>query len=586
LRENFDRFNLAIHKDKEMADFRKWVPALALLVLLTGLIPEASAQIQTGAPFVCTSTAAVPPALRQEGLTELVGDIVLDCTGGTAVATGAGVPTANFTIFLNTNVTSRVVGSFSEAALTIDEPGSGLPGSAPTPIICTSPGACPVTVGSGTQFNTFPGQVSGNSVTFLGVPVNPPGTTGHRIFRITNVRANANLAPPGSPGQILALISASGSTSVPISPAQQLVGVVQNGVTFSLRNATDDDSLDSSGATFNQCESQTTVNFATLRFAEGFATAFKVRGDVPAQTTLGAIYNTESGLTISDGTNTISGVADYATRLKAVFTGVPNGVTIYVGLTNTLNVTGTTATLTSSETGGFFAVPSTTTVGSVPVWAVPIVNGTGTAVWEVTTASSLSVDNVDIPVFISFTANPGGNVPAPTPPVGTVAGGFAPTSPAFDLTAGASASSSLPIPRFALVPDTANLVNINVCRTNLLFPFVTNMVGFDTGVAISNTSTDPFGTTPQSGTCTLSFYGENKPADITTGVIDSNKVYTALASAVAPNFQGYIIAQCNFQYGHGFAFISDFGARNLAMGYLALVIDDRGNAGGSETLGH
>jgi hypothetical protein len=35
-----------------------------------------------------------------------------------------------------------------------------------------------------------------------------------------------------------------------------------------------------------------------------------------------------------------------------------------------------------------------------------------------------------------------------------------------------------------------------------------------------------------------------------------------------------MIAVCNFQYAHGFAFISDVGARNLAMGYLAVVIAD------------
>ena len=56
-----------------------------------------------------------------------------------------------------------------------------------------------------------------------------------------------------------------------------------------------------------------------------------------------------------------------------------------------------------------------------------------------------------------------------------------------------------------------------------------------------------------------------------------------MASSVAPNFQGYVIAVCQFQYAHGFAFISDVGARNLAMGYLALVVDDRGQTG--ESLG-
>jgi hypothetical protein len=38
-----------------------------------------------------------------------------------------------------------------------------------------------------------------------------------------------------------------------------------------------------------------------------------------------------------------------------------------------------------------------------------------------------------------------------------------------------------------------------------------------------------------------------------------------------------MFAVCNFQYAHGFAFISDVGARNLAMGYLALVIPDPGS---------
>jgi hypothetical protein len=35
-----------------------------------------------------------------------------------------------------------------------------------------------------------------------------------------------------------------------------------------------------------------------------------------------------------------------------------------------------------------------------------------------------------------------------------------------------------------------------------------------------------------------------------------------------------MIAVCGFQYAHGFAFVSDIGARNLAMGYLPLIIPD------------
>jgi hypothetical protein len=55
-----------------------------------------------------------------------------------------------------------------------------------------------------------------------------------------------------------------------------------------------------------------------------------------------------------------------------------------------------------------------------------------------------------------------------------------------------------------------------------------------------------------------------------------------------PGFEGYIIAQCAFQYAHGFAFITDVGAQKLAEGYLALILDapivSRGST--SETLGN
>ena len=119
------------------------------------------------------------------------------------------------------------------------------------------------------------------------------------------------------------------------------------------------------------------------------------------------------------------------------------------------------------------------------------------------------------------------------------------------------------------------MLAVTICRTILLYPFVTNQAGFDTGLAIANTSTDPFGTGPQAGSCTLNWYsGPTSPSPTNTGSIASGTVYTTLTSTTVPNFQGYMIAVCNFQYAHGFAFISDLGARNLAMGYLALVIPD------------
>jgi hypothetical protein len=86
------------------------------------------------------------------------------------------------------------------------------------------------------------------------------------------------------------------------------------------------------------------------------------------------------------------------------------------------------------------------------------------------------------------------------------------------------------------------------------------------------------------------FYGSSAPATlpVTTPNIPTGTVYVSLVSSAAPGFSGYMIARCNFQWAHGFAFISDIGARNLAMGYLALVINNGTIARGpaSESLGN
>ena|SRR6185369_10100361 len=119
-----------------MVDFRRWIIAAAALTLFAGL---AGAQVQGGGgtgSLACTASVAVPPQLRSEGLTELIGDIVLTCTGGPALPNGSVVPTANITVSLGTNVTSRILSTaslnngptqnISEALLLIDEPGSGI----------------------------------------------------------------------------------------------------------------------------------------------------------------------------------------------------------------------------------------------------------------------------------------------------------------------------------------------------------------------------------------------------------------------------------------------------------------------------
>ena len=60
------------------------------------------------------------------------------------------------------------------------------------------------------------------------------------------------------------------------------------------------------------------------------------------------------------------------------------------------------------------------------------------------------------------------------------------------------------MPRFVESNDPVKVVEIDDCITTLLFPFVTNQEGFDTGIAITNTSAD-------AGPCTITYYGADAP---------------------------------------------------------------------------
>jgi len=152
-----------------------------------------------------------------------------------------------------------------------------------------------------------------------------------------------------------------------------------------------------------------------------------------------------------------------------------------------------------------------------------------------------------------------------------------PASQAFTATTGAAASASAPVPRFADTGTAKVVANINACRTVLLFPFVTSMVGFETGIGISNTSSDPFGTASQSGTCSITFYGVNAGSAFTTPSVSPSTPFANNMSGMGqPNMQGYAFAVCNFLYAHGYASIlANFGqSTGVFSSYLALVVPD------------
>ena len=652
-----------------MVDFRRMIPVLAVIAFLLGSAVTASAQ--PNAPFQCFANGGVSTPARSEDITALVGDFVLNCVGGAPTPFGSQIPAVNIQVFLNTSLTSRLLTTsssgtqYSEALLLLDDPAPGsqfacVGTSTNTPTVCNGFGNGsgftgggngsyygPGAVGSGgvgagnctsvpyivvTGTTCIPGnnknvfqaiQTTSNSVTFIGVPIDPPGTSGSRVVRITNVRGNANaLGVAGAnatPTPIVETISPNPPQFLPVSNPSQTVAFIQRGLVFSVQAAT----CSSSGAictigsaitagVLQQCNnsraSSSGLNFKQalgfLRYSEQFASAFRNRfttdtntpcsgsnatscasggpgaaGALPQQNVLPnqsgfTPYNTESGfvntaLIYPSGRSAGEpGLADWGTRVKAVFNNIPMGVSIFVDPVSTTTGGPDVFQLTASETGAFSAVngSSSNPNGSAQL---TVTNGTATAVWEDLLSDPNTFAQANFGFYATYTANPGANSPALA--TATVNGSFAPTS---TVTVAANAN----VPRFADTSTATNVFTVVPCLTTLLFPYLTNAAGFDTGVAISATATDPFGTTPQSGTCTLNWYGAAFTGATPTPNIPSGTTYSTLVSTTLNNvmngFTGYMIAVCRFQYAHGFAFVSDLGARNLAMGYLALIIPD------------
>jgi len=65
-----------LHKEKEMADFRKWLFALAVVALLAGFTVPASAQSNSSANLASPGLSAA----QATGIVEFVSDVVLTHT--------------------------------------------------------------------------------------------------------------------------------------------------------------------------------------------------------------------------------------------------------------------------------------------------------------------------------------------------------------------------------------------------------------------------------------------------------------------------------------------------------------------------
>jgi uncharacterized repeat protein (TIGR01451 family) len=408
----------------------------------------------------------------------------------------------------------------SDVLLLIDEPGSGVRTGATGPYgpnapqsLCTTAqqlssgcpakadlddsGAYEVAVVPGTRHpapNVFQGEIGDygpNSVAFYNVPILPPAQQGvMRVFRITNIRVPV----PGGylPNQLQAFISTNPNTVLPISSAEVLIGVVGPAMLANV-NA----SPAGSGNPFPACVAQTAPTLAAqVTFSEGFATSFKTRvvagGSTGANTKWaaeaqnivspsnqnipGGLYggfaqNNESGfilpaLNFTDSSSNITytaGLADFGTRLKAVFSNIPAGVTLYVSTTSTgtVAVPGGTAFASyavlvaasqgneANGDGSNFAPLTSTVPGSDGLYAYPLAadnSGVTAAVWEVVNSNPAGLDSLIFSVYIAYDSTLSTATPT------NVALSFAPEPGGGSFSA---ANSTLgltsPLPRFAVL---------------------------------------------------------------------------------------------------------------------------------------
>jgi hypothetical protein len=174
-------------------------------------------------------------------------------------------------------------------------------------------------------------------------------------------------------------------------------------------------------------------------------------------------------------------------------------------------------------------------------------------------------------------------------------------------TCDAPLTSNFSQPRFATLYQSSNNVTstsqtsttfdlyatIIRCNCFLLWTYVTKDAFWDTGMVVANTTGDAevFGTRgapKQLGPITFFFYDAIAGyvgSTTTTATYGPGTSFVGLLSQILPStvtsFRGYVIAQAQFQFCHGYAFIADKSFVNIAQGYLANVIPDPAIKSGS-----
>ncbi len=509
------------------AVFRNGMVMLSLLAVIVLSGSVAQAQLECGA------RVSMPETARAEGVTEVVGTIELRCAPkdldpdtvfGPQTAT---VPAMlEVAIQLNTSITNssdsdgnvEVVAEDNNLGFTVG--GISLTGRV---LNQTTPGADIADTVFGDGEVSADGDMImweiATDTTGTGAtdPLNLSGTDDGFSLMIAGVRADASAVGDGENITVNVLVDGDAINSTPIKVADVTTGIdltvtMASGLQCIVPMVKDDDGEDMYTAV------------ATIKFVEGFASAF----------------TDDHSLVLN-----LRGIPENVTVMASLAgTGIANDPMVDENAQPVLQGDLAPVTLADSGRDSDGIVVLSAGSGQVIYTFDDEIEG-DTALEGTDPLDPKEWNTVTLTFKWESGANPSG--------IGT----------------GSVAVSYYPVggdktPRYT-AGETNEVIEVGDCVTSLLFPFVTNIYGYETGVAITNTS-------PSAGACMLSFSGTDAPADDMEIMVAANSVTTFGVASMAPGFQGFIDAECKFRNGKGFAFISNgfdsMGGPTAAHGYL------------------
>lgn len=638
-----------------MVSFRKSFIVMALLVIVAGI-----AVAQVNVPVVtCNQYNQQTARLQQENQTALVPALTFACTVYNQLP-NSGIPIQSGTLYdwqvnfpLNAPLTSStaIIDGETEPMLTVQvDTFAGVPEDTTGPFYA-------IPISPAMSGGIYKGNAtSGGAVIFQEVDMNPNGDTSTSAapdtvyvtiygLRVSALQLASN--PPNYGGPLVLTVWAKPSQTK--SAANQtnpgnvfpgLNGVTNAQPTINVQLGYAAPSLVVSGAgslDWRQCfawslPGQQVPQYFHVDFTETYSYAFSPPTDW-----------SQTGRTIGWENPTIAG----GTRLAFTFSSggdngwptyttisVPQAIEVLSGtsvIVEAVLVTGTNpdgsgGTVTAAPDQGTFEVDSdlySNTLNAdayyspsdTGAWTTVDTSATGNmVVYEVLPGATDAVTTtLEVPVQGVLNATPPTPYPPPDDPTAQVTvtmAGYAPW------TAG-PVPQITPIPRFVMPPPITglNLLTIDPCTTNLLYPYLVAGEGWDTGLTVANTGLDPFGafcdgmdlsrcaSTPavpgesangndQPGICNVYFYGSfdrgaplltdatNPPAAVVLGAKGFNGSATGddPADFIQPgttsedliqailvlqypktdftkhSWNGYAIATCDFLYAHGYAF--------------------------------